>query len=150
MERLIRPMTVADVAACLTLWRQTEGLVVRLDSDNEIAVTRFLKRNPGLNFVVKSDGELVGNALCGCDGRRGYLYHLAVARGFRREGCASAMLSAVFAALRKQGITRCHAFVLSSNLTAQKFWAGVNANQRQDMRVITVNVEEAALTAGTE
>lgn len=140
MERLIREMTPADIPGCLALWGNSDGVVFRVDSDNAEALVRFLQRNPGLSFVTESENKLVGNVLCGHDGRRGYLYHLVVASDFRRAGCASAMLASSLKALAAQGITRCHAFVLSRNVMAQKFWTSVKANQRQDLRVMTLSV----------
>ena len=78
MERLIRPMEARDLAPSLALWQNVEGIVLRVESDNLDALTRFLARNPGTSFVADKDGTLIGNILCGHDGRRGYLYHLAV------------------------------------------------------------------------
>lgn len=39
---------------------------------------RYLARNPELNFVARCATRLVGRVMCGHDGRRGYLQHLAV------------------------------------------------------------------------
>ena len=52
---------------------------IELDvSDSPAALKDFLARNPGLSTVAVLDGRLAGAALCGHDGRRGLLHHLAV------------------------------------------------------------------------
>lgn len=142
MEKLIRPMTAADISASLMLWQSTEGLVLRTQSDNEQSLARFLERNPELSFVTESDGKMAGNVLCGHDGRRGYIYHLAVAPDFRREGCARAMLASALKALASLGIPRCHAFVRFRNLTALKFWNSADAEQRPDVGVVTISLQD--------
>lgn len=134
-------MKAADIAAVLALWRSTEELVLRVESDNEPSLIRFLERNPGLSYVAETDSRIIGNVLCGHDGRRGYLYHLAVAPQYRRAGCASALLLSSQKSLVTQGITRCHAFILSQNQTAKKFWASVKADQRPDLCIVTMFLE---------
>ncbi len=141
-------MVRADVIACLELWKETEALVMRIAADNKASVTGFLDRNQGLSFVAEAEGELIGNILCGHDGRCGYVYHLAVSQRSRREGLASAMLAYSIEALRKQGIAHCHTFVAFRNLTALKFWRSVGGNLRPDLRVVTIDVEERLPPAG--
>ena len=55
-----------------------------MDSKDDIA--RFLERNPGLSFVARDNGQLVGVVLCSHDGRRGYIDQLAVRKSHRRQG----------------------------------------------------------------
>ena len=42
--------------------------------------------------------------LSGQDGRRGYIYHMAIAEDFRRRGIATALLDRCLEALRVEGI----------------------------------------------
>jgi ribosomal protein S18 acetylase RimI-like enzyme len=141
VERLIRPMEARDLEPSLALWRNVEGIVLRVDSDNLEALGRFLTRNPGTSFVADEDGVLIGNILCGHDGRRGYLYHLAVVPAHRHTRCATALLNASLNALALQNITRCHAFTLARHMTSLTFWEKVNGELRQDVRVVTLMTE---------
>ena len=81
----IRDMTLADYGAVMALWNSVPGVRAH-ESPAEIG--RILQRNPGLSCVAVAAGdsgeELAGAILCCHDGRRGYLYHLAVAEKFRR------------------------------------------------------------------
>ena len=144
MERLIRPMEARDLEPSLALWQNVEGIVLRVESDNLDALTRFLARNPGTSFVADMDGALIGNILCGHDGRRGYLYHLAVLPEHRHTRCATALLKASLGALARQNITRCHAFTLARHMTSLTFWEKVNGELRPDLRVVTLSVDGGA------
>ena len=74
----MRAQHTDDHAACLALWRQCAGVAVRMWEDAS-AMTRLIERNPGLSCAAEVVGRLVGTVLCGHDGWRGWLYHVAVA-----------------------------------------------------------------------
>ncbi len=137
MPYSIRPLVASDVPACILFWRETEGLVIRKESDGPESIERFLNRNPGMSFVAEDQGEIVGAVLCGHDGRRGYVYHLAVRADHRRARCATALVDAAWQALKAEGITRCHAYVRARNLTAMKFWDQYDAELRRDIDVVS-------------
>ncbi len=141
MTHVIRPMNPQDLPACLELWRDAEGVVLREESDSPGALARFLERNPGLSFVAVDQGMVVGSILCGHDGRRAHLYHLAVRTEQRRTRCATALLDAAIQALAAEGITRCHAYIRARNLTALGFWSSVGAMLRRDIDVMTLTVD---------
>jgi N-acetylglutamate synthase len=140
MTYLIRPMNPQDLPACLELWCDTEGVVLREESDSPEALTRFLERNPGLSFVALDQGAMVGSILCGHDGRRAQLYHLAVRSEQRRTRCATGLLDAALQALAAEGITRCNAYIRVRNLSARGFWSSVGATLRRDIDVMTLAV----------
>lgn len=141
MTYTIRPMDQQDLPTCLELWRDTEGIVLREGSDSPEALARFLKRNPGLSFVAVDQGVTVGSILCGHDGRRAHLYHLAVRTDQRRTRCATALLEAAIQVLAAEGITRCHAYIRARNLTALGFWSSVGATLRRDIDVMTLTID---------
>lgn len=84
MGVMLREMTVQDYEEVLALWRSSEGIGLS-DADSRENIARFLERNPGLSFVAYDGQELIGAVLCGYDGRRGYIHHLAVAESHRRR-----------------------------------------------------------------
>jgi putative acetyltransferase len=123
-----------DIAEAIALWLRTEGLGLG-ESDTPQAVTKFLAHNPGFSFVARSGGVLVGAVLCGHDGRRGYIYHLAVDREHRRRGIGRRLLALSLASLLEAGIPKCHAFVFQSNPCAELFWAPSGWTLREDLLV---------------
>jgi ribosomal protein S18 acetylase RimI-like enzyme len=125
-------MTPTDYQAVIALWRTTEGVVLR-DIDRPEAIARYLERNPGSSFVAVDGGRLVGTVLCGHDGRRGYLQHLAVDPPYRRQGIGRALVERALDALQRLGILKCHLMVLPGNETARAFWASIGWTERPDV-----------------
>jgi len=117
----LREMTIDDHAEAVTLWQATEGLILDAEDSPE-AIARYLDRNPGLSFVAIDEGTLVGTILCGHDGRRGMLRHLAVKATHRSQGIARGLIAKCLEGLRRQGIAKCNAFVLEDNEEGQAIW----------------------------
>src|SRR5215471_7566390 len=82
MSSEIREMTSEDYDQAYRLWTECKGLCIG-DDDARDRIELYLRRNPGLCFVALSEGDLVGTILCGHDGRRGILRHLAVKQEHR-------------------------------------------------------------------
>lgn len=136
----IRPFRLADYPAAYALWQSTEGVGLN-ESDTEPAIAAFLDRNAGLSAVaIDPADQLIGAVLCGHDGRRGYLHHLAVARPFRRLGIANALLTHCFAALAGSGIAKCNIYLYADNAPAQAFWLHNGWQIRENLRLVQKSV----------
>ena len=140
-------MTVEDITAALDLWKRCAGMGLS-DADVPESLARFLLHNPGLSFSAKVDGQLVGTCLCGTDGRRGYLYHLAVDPGHRRQGIGSDLVAAVFAALRRQDIHKCHIMVYGTNDLGLKFWRQTGWVTRPEIVLMSRDVKTSDSNCG--
>ena len=117
----IRRMTLADHRRAYKIWKKSKGIcVVAEDSRGGIAL--YLSRNRGLCFVATIDGRVVGTVLCGHDGRRGILRHLAIVPAFRNRGTGSALAARCLVALSKQGIRKCNLYVMRDNPSGMQFW----------------------------
>jgi ribosomal protein S18 acetylase RimI-like enzyme len=132
----IREFTMQDYPAAHALWGESEGIILR-EADSPENIRRFLSRNPGLSFVAYDGEHLVGAALCGHDGRRGYLHHVAVARHERRTGIGSALVERCLEELRTCGIQRCHLFVEKENEPAKAFWRRIGWFERSDLSMFS-------------
>lgn len=131
-----------DYDEVIVLWRATEGLTLR-EADSRAAITRYLERNPGLSFIARDAGRLVGVVLAGTDGRRGYLQHLAVAPAYRRQGLGRALAQRVIAALGAAGIAKCHLFVRVDNQDARAFWLRLGWTLRDDVTLMSLAAHNA-------
>lgn len=128
----IREMTMDDYVAVIGLLTATSGVRLR-DADSREATARYLERNPALSFVAFVDGQLVGCVMCGHDGRRGYLQHLAVAESNRRCGIGSALVNACLNKLESLGIQKTHIDVLVENQGAIDYWTRQGWQRRDDI-----------------
>jgi ribosomal protein S18 acetylase RimI-like enzyme len=114
------------------LLKDTPGIVLRT-SDSHEATARYLARNPGLSLVAIHEGRIVGCILCGNDGRRGYLQHLAVHASFQKRGIGSALVEHCLAQLKQLGIEKAHVDVLYGHTTGHLFWSNRGWNRRGDI-----------------
>jgi ribosomal protein S18 acetylase RimI-like enzyme len=127
-----RKFEVDDVAAALDLWSEAEGIGLGT-SDSPAHLEAFLARNPGLSWVALRGASLAGAALCGHDGRRGYIHHLAVAPSERRSGIGRKLVAQCLSALRDAGIVKCHIFVFRANPFGELFWSSTGWQRRDDV-----------------
>lgn len=132
----VRELTSGDYDAVIALWRSTEGLVLR-DVDQRDPITHYLARNPGLSFVAIDQDRIIGAVLCGTDGRRGYLQHLAVAPAYRRRGVGRVLATRCLGALARQGLDKCHLMVLRQNEAAPAFWRRLGWHDRDDVLLMS-------------
>jgi ribosomal protein S18 acetylase RimI-like enzyme len=128
----IRKMIIEDYDAVIGLLTATSGVRLR-DADSRAATARYLERNPELSFVAIVDGAIAGCVMCGHDGRRGYLQHLAVSRQHRRLGIGSALVGACLTKLESLGIFKTHIDVLVGNQQAHDFWRRRGWQKRDDV-----------------
>lgn len=123
-------LTPADYEQALALWNSAPGVRA---SETPEEFERILKRNPGLSPAARIDHKLVGAVLCCHDGRRGYLYHLAVAETHRRQGIARRLVDQCLERLAAEGISRCTIFLVADNIAGREFWLRSGWFERTDL-----------------
>lgn len=133
MTYKLRQMTIRDYEAVIALWRGTPGMGLDDYNDSRLGIRRFNQRNPGLSCVAVEQGSVVGAVLCGHDGRRGYLHHLAVAASHRRLGIAKAIILRCLRLLGKRHIPKCNIFLFRNNSKGRAFWTHNGWNPRPDL-----------------
>ncbi|HEY0963610.1 MAG TPA: GNAT family N-acetyltransferase [Pseudomonadales bacterium] len=116
----------------MALMHDTPGVSVR-SADSREATERYLLRNPGLNFVAVDDGVVIGCAMCGHDGRRGYLQHVVVAVPYRGRGVANTLVERCLTGLKRLGILKVHLDVFVTNEFANDYWARRGWKLREDI-----------------
>ena len=119
----LRPFDLArDYEAVLALWRHAGPGVSLSASDSREALALKLTRDPDLFLVAEDAGQIIGTIIGAFDGRRGMVYHLAVAPEHRHRGVGTQLLTAVEKRLRERGCRRCYLMVLPENTSAQEFY----------------------------
>jgi ribosomal protein S18 acetylase RimI-like enzyme len=116
-----RPFQISDYEAAVELWTSVEGIEIS-EGDSKEEVAQYLRRNPGLSRVADDSGRLVGVAMCGDDGRRGYIYHLAVNPDYKQKGIARRLVSECLDGLRSRGLRRALILVAADNSAGKAFW----------------------------
>ena len=150
MDSEITEMIAEDYGEVVVLWRGTEGVGLDEGTDTKEGVAAYLLRNPDLSFVARRDGKVVGAVLCGHDGRRGYLHHLAVAAAHRHRGLGRALVEACLAKLGHIGIRKCNIFLFSNNEAGEEFWKHVGWQERADLKVLQKPTRNGCMDFETE
>ena len=129
----IRVMTAADYDGVYSLWQNTPGMGLNNIDDTREGIEKYLRRNPTTCFAAEKEGKIVGVILTGHDGRRGYIYHLAVAESCQRQGIGSALLEASLEALKEEGIIKAALVVFAHNEKGNAFWKKMGFTVREDL-----------------
>jgi ribosomal protein S18 acetylase RimI-like enzyme len=111
-----------DYGAALALW-QTAGPGVRVGmSDTRDEIAKKLARDPDLFLVAEADGQMIGTVIGGFDGRRGMVYHLAVAEAWRGRGLGRALMAELEARLKAKGCRKYYLLVTAENRRVVNFY----------------------------
>ena len=116
-----RELRISDHAAAVALWNQVEGVEVA-EGDLEHEIAAYVQRNPELSRVACDGDTVIGAVLCGHDGRRGWIYHLAVAQAYRCHGVGKQLVDECLLGLRNAGIPRAIILVAEDNAAGRQFW----------------------------
>jgi ribosomal protein S18 acetylase RimI-like enzyme len=116
-----REFSINDYDAAVELWKRVEHVEIAEGDDRE-SVAQFLARNQGLSRVATGGSAIVGVALCGHDGRRGHIYHLAVDPAYQGRGLGKRLLDECLEGLRRAGVKRAIIMVADNNPRGRGFW----------------------------
>jgi ribosomal protein S18 acetylase RimI-like enzyme len=116
-----REFVMEDYDGAIALWSGVEGVEI-CEGDGREEIAEYLQRNPGLSRAAVAEGKMVGVALCGHDGRRGWIYHLAVAPEYRRQQVGKLLLDDCVSGLRRAGLKRAIILVAGDNPAGHQFW----------------------------
>ena len=121
-----------DYANVLQLWQNAGESLGVGTSDQPEEIEKKLQRDPDLFLVAGCEGCIVGTVIGGFDGRRGMIYHLAVAPEYRRQGVANRLMDEIESRLRAKGCRKAYLLVKKGNDVAKHFydrrgWAGMES-----------------------
>lgn len=154
MSVRIRRMVPEDYDAAYALWEQTVGMRLTALNNTYGGIAKLIAQNPqtclvattdgpaGENEVRSSDGTaIVGTALGAVDGRKGYLYHVAVNDQWRGQGIGSSLISRVCDMFKADGIVTISLLATADNVSGQQFWQSQGWHKRPDVVYFTRDLE---------
>lgn len=122
----------------LDLWRNTEGVCLHENGEDTVeGIANYLDRNPGFSFIAKYNEKIIGALLCGHDGRRGFIHHLAVDKHFQKMNIGKTLIDMSLNQLRMANIHKTALFVLKENGKAKEFYKHLNWNEEKIVEVFT-------------
>jgi ribosomal protein S18 acetylase RimI-like enzyme len=111
-----------DYPAVQTLWANAGPDIHLRRSDDPDEIRKKLARDPDLFLVAEMDGDMAATVMGGFDGRRGMVYHLAVAESCRRKGIGDMLMDELERRLKAKGCIRCYLLVTLENENAMRFY----------------------------
>jgi ribosomal protein S18 acetylase RimI-like enzyme len=117
---VLREFRESDYDAALSVWRAC-GLTFK-PSDTLPELRKLVERNPGMFLVAEEDGEVAGTVMGAWDGRRGWVYHLAVRPASQGRGTARLLMDEVERRMRAAGAQKLNLLVESSNAGVSDFY----------------------------
>ena len=142
----IMPMKPEDYDDVRALWMTIRGFGIRALDDSREDIQRFIRRNPTTSVVARMDGRIVGSILCGSDGRQGALYHVCVAREYRRRGIGTHMVGYCMHQLRLMGINKVSLIAFTSNDAGNAFWKQIGWTRKSDVNYYEFVLNEQNIT----
>jgi ribosomal protein S18 acetylase RimI-like enzyme len=112
----------SDYEQVIELWRSIERGVHLGRSDTLAEIGKKLSRDSDLFLVAESKGVIIGAVIGGFDGRRGLIYHLAVAASFRGQGIGSELMTELESRLRAKGCLKCYLLVTVDNIEVADYY----------------------------
>ena len=111
-----------DYPAVYRLWENAGPGIHAGRSDTPQEIEKKLQRDPDLFLIAEMDGRIIATVLGGYDGRRGMMYHLAVAQEYRYRGVGEALMTGLEERLRQIGCRRYYLLVTRDNEEAMRFY----------------------------
>jgi len=117
----IRPYDGGDESGVLDLWREAFPNP-KPHNDPGSSIRRKLDVQRDLFFVAVDGDEVVGTAMAGYDGHRGWVYSVATSSARRREGVGRALMERVEAELVERGCPKLNLQVDETNSGVVAFY----------------------------
>lgn len=117
----IRSYSEPDEATVAELWREVfPGSPSWNQPETDIKRKLVIQRE--LFLVASIDSELVGTAMAGYDGHRGWVYYVAVSPKHRKQGIGTALMKAVEQRLASMGCPKLNLQVRATNKEVVAFY----------------------------
>lgn len=119
----IRSFSAEDTDSVVALWEAC-GLIRRWN-DPRKDIARKLEVQPELFLVAEEAGGVIGTAMVGYDGHRGWVNYLAVDPGHRREGLGRQLMVRAEELLLERGCPKLNLQVRAGNEAVLEFYAAL-------------------------
>ena len=142
----IVPMVPADYDDVRALWMTIRGFGIRALDDSREDIERFIARNPTTSVVATDGDRIIGSILCGSDGRQGALYHVCVAKEYRRRGIGTQMVAFCMHQLRYMGVNKVSLIAFTTNEAGNAFWNKIGWTRKTNVNYYEFVLNEDNIT----
>lgn len=113
---VVREMKESDIDQVLKLWSDIFGSSFLESSVTKEELIAYIKKNPDASSVAcTEEGKVIGALLCGNDGIRGFIYHIAIYNEYRVNEIEKRLLERSLLKLKEIGIKNGFIFTQNNN-----------------------------------
>jgi ribosomal protein S18 acetylase RimI-like enzyme len=116
----VRAFRVSDTEAVLSLWERSE--ISRPWLDLRAEIVEKVKRDRSLFLVAEDARVVIGVVMGAYDGRRGWVYHLAVEPGRRHSGIGRLLMQGLEERMARMGVVKMNLQVRHDNVAVVGFY----------------------------
>lgn len=116
--KLIKP---EDFSKLLTLWNEAGLSVVNFKREQQ-ELSTLLKLNLDSCLVATINKKIIGSIIGAFNGRRVWIYHLAIHPNWQNKGLGSKLLKKIESIFKKKGATKILLGVSFNNLSTCSFY----------------------------
>lgn len=120
---VISDLSPDEIPAAIAIWK--EAGLLRLWNDPRADAALALRHAGSTILAALREAKLVATVMVGHDGHRGWVYYLAVAPAFRRQGVGTMLLRSAEQWCRARGVPKLQLMVRSENVEVASFYAAL-------------------------
>jgi ribosomal protein S18 acetylase RimI-like enzyme len=120
---VISDLSPDEIPAAIAIWK--EAGLLRLWNDPRADAALALRHAGSTILAARREAKLVATVMVGHDGHRGWVYYLAVAPAFRRQGVGTMLLRSAEQWCRARGVPKLQLMVRSENVEVASFYAAL-------------------------
>lgn len=120
---VISDLSPDEIPAAIAIWK--EAGLLRLWNDPRADAALALRHAGSTILAARREAKLVATVMVGNDGHRGWVYYLAVAPAFRRQGVGTMLLRSAEQWCRARGVPKLQLMVRSENVEVASFYAAL-------------------------
>lgn len=121
INMIIREIKQSDFLAVYNLWQEA-GLDVAEFTREKKELLMAMKLNQDACLLAEIKGEIIGAVIGAFNGKRAWIYHLAIHPAWQRKGYGAKLFKKVEEVLLKKGATKLMLTVSSKNLKVLNFY----------------------------
>ncbi len=134
MKLAIRPFRETDQENIIKLWEKVFPDAPK--HNNPARDTRTIREvQPELFLVALLEEQIVGTAMAGFDGHRGWVYYLGVDPDYQRQGIGTSLMKRIESRLISMGCPKLNLQIQANSTDVQSFYEslGYHAEDRLSM-----------------
>ena len=130
----IREFRIEDYPVVRELW-QAASLELRPGDEIE-DIKLKLQRDPDLFLIAEENDRIVGSVIGGWDGRRGWIYHLAVSPNYQRKRIGAGLIDELEKRLVAKGAKMVNAQIHKLNTNSSTFFKAIGYDERSHLIMV--------------